>query len=40
MDADMFLGDRFVRLSRIKTLLEVGRLDSDLRWRAAVAARP
>jgi hypothetical protein len=39
MDADMFLGDRFVRLSRIKSLLEEGRLDSDLRWRAAVAAR-
>jgi nucleoside-diphosphate-sugar epimerase len=39
MDADMFRGDRFVRLSRIKSLLEEGRLDSDLRWRAAVAAR-
>jgi nucleoside-diphosphate-sugar epimerase len=38
MNEEMFLGDRFVRLLRIKTLLESGALDADLRWRAHVAA--
>ena len=36
MDEEMFAGDRFVRLSRLKTLIESGRLDADLRWRTAV----
>jgi nucleoside-diphosphate-sugar epimerase len=38
MDAEMFLGDRFVRLLRIKTLRDEGALDADLRWRAPVAS--
>jgi hypothetical protein len=29
---EMFHGDRYIRLRRIRTLLEAGRLDSDLRW--------
>jgi nucleoside-diphosphate-sugar epimerase len=29
---EMFQGDRYIRLRRIRTLLEAGRLDSDLRW--------
>ncbi len=33
MDAAMFSGDRFIRLSRLKTLIEAGRLDDELRWR-------
>jgi nucleoside-diphosphate-sugar epimerase len=37
MDVEMFAGDRFVRLSRLKTLIDAGRLDGDLRWRTAVA---
>ena len=40
MDAAMFSGDRFVRLSRLKTLIDGGRLDADLRWRAPAAAVP
>jgi nucleoside-diphosphate-sugar epimerase len=39
MDEATFGGDRFVRLSRLRTLLEEGRLDGDLRWRAPVAAQ-
>ena len=40
MDAAMFSSDRFVRLSRLKTLIDGGRLDAELRWRtpAGVAA--
>jgi nucleoside-diphosphate-sugar epimerase len=34
MDAAMFSGDRFIRLSRLKTLIDAGRLDDELRWRA------
>ena len=33
MDEAMFSGDRFIRLSRLKTLLDAGRLDDELRWR-------
>jgi nucleoside-diphosphate-sugar epimerase len=29
---ETFLGDRYLRLKRIQTLIESGRLDSDLRW--------
>jgi nucleoside-diphosphate-sugar epimerase len=39
MDEVTFAGDRFVRLSRLKTLLDQGRLDAELRWRAPVAAQ-
>ncbi len=39
MDEATFSGDRFVRLSRLKTLLEDGRLDAELRWLAPVAAQ-
>jgi len=39
MDEATFSGDRFVRLSRLKTLLDEGRLDAELRWRAPVAAQ-
>jgi nucleoside-diphosphate-sugar epimerase len=38
MDEELFLGDRFVRLSRIKTLRDEGALDAELRWHAAVVA--
>jgi nucleoside-diphosphate-sugar epimerase len=38
MDEATFSGDRYVRLSRLKTLLDAGKLDADLRWRAPVAA--
>ena len=38
MDEAMFSGDRFVRLSRLKTLLDEGRLDTELRWRTPVGA--
>jgi nucleoside-diphosphate-sugar epimerase len=38
MDAAMFSGDRFVRLSRLKTLMEAGRLDAELRWRLPAEA--
>jgi hypothetical protein len=40
MDEAMFAGDRFVRLSRLKTLLDAGRLDDELRWRLPVDAVP
>jgi len=33
MNEDLFTGDRFTRLTRIRALLAEGRLDSDLRWR-------
>ena len=39
MDEATFSGDRFVRLSRLKTLLDEGRLDAELRWLAPVAAQ-
>ena len=39
MDEATFSGDRFVRLSRLKTLLDDGRLDAELRWLAPVAAQ-
>lgn len=32
MDAELFNGDRFVRLRRLETLLGAGELDEDLRW--------
>jgi nucleoside-diphosphate-sugar epimerase len=32
MDAELFSGDRFTRLSRLKTLIDSGRLDDELRW--------
>lgn len=38
MDEEMFSGDRFVRLSRLKTLIDAGRLDADLRWQSSVEA--
>ena len=38
MDEAMFSGDRFVRLSRLKTLLDEGRLDAELRWQTPVGA--
>jgi hypothetical protein len=31
---DAFLGDRYVRLARLKLLIEKGALDDELRWRA------
>ncbi len=40
MDAAMFSGDRFVRLSRLKTLIADGRLDDELRWRLTVETVP
>ncbi len=35
---DEFMSSRFLRIKRIRELLEAQRLDADLRWRAAVAA--
>ena len=35
LEADDLTGSRFQRIARIRTLLEGGRLDGDLRWRAA-----
>ena len=39
MDEAVFSGDRFVRLSRLRTLLGDGRLDAELRWRAPIATQ-
>jgi nucleoside-diphosphate-sugar epimerase len=39
MDEATFSGDRYIRLSRLKTLLDEGRLDAELRWRAPVAVQ-
>ena len=38
MDETTFGGDRYVRLSRLKTLMDAGVLDADLRWRSPVEA--
>jgi nucleoside-diphosphate-sugar epimerase len=38
MDEALFTGERFIRLLRLRTLLAAGSLDSELRWREAVAA--
>ena len=38
MDEATFAGDRFVRLSRLKTLIGKGLLDDELRWRTPVGA--
>jgi nucleoside-diphosphate-sugar epimerase len=35
LEADDLTGSRFQRIARIRTLLEGGRLDADLRWRPA-----
>jgi nucleoside-diphosphate-sugar epimerase len=35
---DEFTGTRYLRINRVRELQEAGRLDDDLRWRAAVAA--
>jgi nucleoside-diphosphate-sugar epimerase len=35
-----FEGDRYVRLRRIRRLLDADELDERLRWRAAIAAEP
>ena len=32
MDEAMFSSDRFVRISRLKTLLDAGRINDELRW--------
>lgn len=32
MTSDLFEGDRYVRLRRLRTLLEAGRLDTAMRW--------
>jgi nucleoside-diphosphate-sugar epimerase len=36
---DEFDGDRYVRLRRLRTLLDRGEIDGDLRWRAPVGSR-
>ena len=38
MDEEMFDGDRFNRLKRLRTLLAHGRLDPTLHWREPVPA--
>lgn len=40
MDEAVFSGDRFTRLARLKSLIEGGRLDAELRWRAPAEAVP
>jgi nucleoside-diphosphate-sugar epimerase len=35
LQIDDFLSSRFMRLKRVKELIEAGRLDADLRWREA-----
>jgi nucleoside-diphosphate-sugar epimerase len=39
MDEDMFTGDRFNRLARLRILLGEGRLDGELRWQQQPVAR-
>jgi nucleoside-diphosphate-sugar epimerase len=39
MDDDLFTGDRFTRLARLRSLLADHRLDGDLRWRVPSMAR-
>jgi hypothetical protein len=39
MDERLFRGDRFTRLARLRSLLEDGRLDGELRWRDAATVR-
>ena len=39
MDERLFRGDRFTRLARLRSLLEDGRLDGELRWRDATTVR-
>jgi hypothetical protein len=33
LDLDDFLSERFIRIKRVKALIEDGRLDDSLRWR-------
>ena len=35
---EAFDGDRYVRIRRLKSLLDDGRLNADLRWLAPVAS--
>jgi hypothetical protein len=39
LDEDLFTGDRFVRLARLRTLLGGGSLQDDLRWREPATAQ-
>ena len=39
MDEDLFTGDRFTRLARLRSLLADSRLDGDLHWREPSMAR-
>lgn len=39
MDEQLFRGDRFTRLARLRSLLEDGNLDVELRWRDAANVR-
>jgi nucleoside-diphosphate-sugar epimerase len=38
MDEATFGSDRYVRLSRLRTLMDAGLLDAELRWRSPVGA--
>jgi len=38
MDEDLFLGDKFTRLARLRSLLAAGRLETDLRWKEPAQA--
>jgi nucleoside-diphosphate-sugar epimerase len=38
LSTEDFDGDRYVRLRRLRSLLDDGELDGDLRWRSSVAA--
>ena len=38
LNLDTFRGDRFVRIARLKLLIEKRDLDDDLRWRQAAGA--
>ena len=39
LDLDTFQGDRFVRIARLKLLIDKRDLDDDLRWRQGAGAR-
>jgi hypothetical protein len=38
--ADDLTGSRFQRITQIRALMDRGRLDADLRWRAELRRRP
>ena len=37
MNEKLFIGDRFTRLARLRSLLAAAHVDTDLRWRESSA---